>query len=127
MDYFTKFAEKYGPLLLRAKPASIVRDMMSYYSLHGLSASTYRWYMHVGKVTLRQFCVLDFVKEVKEGFPSSQYLGVTTMDYVMLMEFGEETALLLVRSSHLFFNHHNNPVVYAQLFNQSALALLNQR
>lgn len=112
LNYSHTFVEEYRLLFLRAKIAEIVRDRMSSGYHEGMSASTYRRYVHIGKVTLRHQHLLDVVKELKEGFLPSQWLGVAVLDEVMFMESDEKAALLPVRAANAFIEP-KNAVIYA--------------
>lgn len=67
-----------------------------------MSASTYRRYLSIGKVTVIHQRKLDFVKEINEVFPSSHFLGVTALGEVVLIGCDEEATLCLIRAATAF-------------------------
>lgn len=73
--------------------------------LDGISGSTYKWYVHAGKVTRRHARIRDVVKELNKVFPSSQGLRMTAQDDVVFIEYDEETLLPLVHSGNAFIRN----------------------
>lgn len=65
------FVEQYGIAFLKAMTAEIVREMMTVEIFHEMSASIYRWYLGVGKITLRHLCLMYVGKELDKRLPCS--------------------------------------------------------
>lgn len=72
------FLEAYGPQFLRSKPTDTVQNLMSPDFLRGMSASTYKRYVHVPKIKMRNQPLLDVVKNsTKRLHPFSVWEWVT--------------------------------------------------
>lgn len=124
-NYQDMAVEESGLPFMREKEADIGQDMMLSDFLHGMSALTYRQYVCVRNGTLRHLCLLDVVKNLNQGFPSSQCSGVTARDDLGFLGCDQEPALFLVRDANAF-THQKNAVAYAKHFYYSALLFLNQ-
>lgn len=76
--------------------------------------------MCIAKGMLRHPLQLHVVKELIEGFPSSQCLDLTAPNDFVILECDKETALFLVRAANAFICQ-KNAVFYAWPFFQSAI------
>lgn len=81
--------------------------------------------MCVGHVTLRHHRLSDVQNEFNEGFPCSQYLGLTALHELVFMEYNEETVLFFIHVTHAF-NRHKIAVINTWPFDQGTFLLLNQ-
>lgn len=122
-NYSQTFVEEYHLQFQRGKLAGIVQDLLLSEFLNGMSSSTNKWYMHNGKVLLRQPHGLDILKEFNKGFQSNQCLVVTALDEVMFTECDGKTALFLFRATNASIRH-KDAVFYVWLFFQFALLVL---
>lgn len=74
--YPQTFVEEYGLPLLRAKTVDIGHMILSDFS-YGMGASTYRWYVNLGKVLFTYMQLCKVVENLKQRISSSLCLGVS--------------------------------------------------
>lgn len=116
---YHKFVEEYGLQFLRANTADIVQhkmssDLLPWNERLDIQVLPVCWRIHA-ETSLSTECQ----ENPQNGFPSSQGLGVTALDDVVLMECKEETAMFFLRAA-IAFIIRKNAVFYAWTFYWSA-------
>lgn len=84
-----------------------VRDMMSYDLLRKMSTLTYRRYVPIGVVTLRQTRLLDVLEEYNGQLSYSQCFGWTLPDDMKSIKSEDANKLFLIHAGNLVIHHQN--------------------
>lgn len=109
LRYERGYKEKYSIRFVDGRIMHIAEDIMLSESLAANCRATYRRYIRVGKIMIKQRGVLSLLVKLGREAPAAKNVGLTHVDYQSLYISSVTEILLIIQATDALFKSDHKP------------------